>query len=185
VPAPFDRERLQRAFELLGQDLADRNAFIELAVYGGGAVMMQFEWRRSTEDVDAVVRAGSDEALLALSVRRVAERLDLDADWLNNAVGMFTPLHEDDSLFQLSGTFPAGERPALRILLATPHYLLAMKLHALSSLDRGDRDMDDARKLAQHLGLVDENELRELYQSIYDEAPPIDASTRFASVLGR
>lgn len=179
----FDRDRLQRAFELLGEDLAARGAFIELAVYGGGAIMLQFAWRRSTEDVDAVVREGYDEALLAPSVRVVAERMGLRPDWLNNAVGMFTPLVEDETLFQLSGVYPSGDRPGLRVLLANPPYLLALKLQALSNLDRGDRDVDDARALAAHLGLTAVEDLDRLYASIHDEEPPADVRGRFAAVL--
>ncbi len=130
----LDRERLSQAFQLLGEDLAGKGVFLEIAVYGGSAIVMQFEWRRSTEDVDAVVREGYDERALGTSVARVAERMGLPPDWLNNAVGMFTPLHESDSLFEMSGTYPDAGLPGLRVLLAKPHYLLAMKLKALANL---------------------------------------------------
>ncbi|TXM64108.1 hypothetical protein [Methylobacterium sp. WL120] len=180
---PLDHGRLRQALEALGSDLAARGVFIELAIYGGGALILQFEWRRSTWDVDAVVREGFDEAVLAPSVARVAREMDLDSDWLNNAVGMFTPLDEPESLFEVSGVYPSEGPPGLRTLLARPHYLLAMKLRALSSLDRGTRDMDDARALAAHLGIVDLEGLVTLYASIYDEAPTIDARLRFPAIL--
>ena len=179
----FDRESLRQALALLGEELAARGAFVELAVYGGGALMLQFAWRESTEDLDAVVREGSDERLLAPAVQAVATRLGLEPDWLNDAVGMFTPLEEDEALFSLSGTYPEGDRPGLRVLLATPRYLLAMKLAALASFERGDRDLADARALAGHLGLADEAELSDLYRSVYGEPPPERSSRRFANVL--
>lgn len=179
----LDADRLREAFELLGADLAAPGAFVEFAVYGGGAIMLQFAWRRSTEDVDAVVREGFDEALLAPSVERVGERIGLGRDWLNKAVVMFTPLDEPDTLFALSGTYPAAGPPGLRTFLAKPHYLLAMKLKALRNLDRGQRDIDDARALARHLGLSDVAQLEQLYVSIYDEEPPAEARSRFRSVL--
>lgn len=180
----LDRSRLLEAFEILGADLAEHGRFVELAIYGGGALMLQFAWRRATEDVDAVVRAGYDEAALAPSVLRVAARLGLDPDWLNDAVGMFTPLHEDETLFALSGTYPTGGTPGLRTVLATPAYLLAMKLHALQSLDRGNRDLTDARALAAHLDIGDVARLDHLYASIYGEPPPPEARARFQSVVG-
>ena len=180
----LDRARLIEAFTLLGEDLARRQVFVELAVYGGSAIMLQFSWRRATEDVDAVVRQGYDEALLNPSVLHVAERLSLDADWLNDAVGMFTPLEEDDSLFELSGTYPAGDRPGLRVLTAKPHYLLAMKLQATSNPDRGGRDLVDARSLASHLGVVNTDALRDLYRSVLGEEPGEDVIRQFPSVLG-
>lgn len=182
----FDRSRLIEAFERLGADLAARGLFVEMAVYGGGALMLPFAWRRGTDDVDAVdavVREGFDEAAVAPSVAHVAARLGLQHDWLNNAVGMFTPLDEDAALFAVSGLYPADGTPGLRTFLAKPHYLLAMKLHALRSFDRGERDLRDARALARHLGIRHVSALHDLYVSVYDEAPPEEASLRFRSVL--
>ena len=127
---PLDRARPLDAFEALGTDLAEHGRFVELAVYGGGALMLQFAWRRSTEDVDAVVRDGYDEAALGPSVMRVAQRMGLKPGWLNDAVGMDTPLEENETLFSLSGTYPTGGTPGLRTVLAGPRYLLAMKLQA-------------------------------------------------------
>ena len=145
--------------------------------------MLQFAWRRGTEDVDAVVRQGYDERALAPSVLHVAATLGLAPDWLNDAVGMFTPLDEPDALFELSGTYPAGDAPGLRVLTARPHYLLAMKLQALANLDRGDRDLSDACALAEHLALRDVQALRELYASIHGEDPGEDVLRGFPAVL--
>ncbi|MFY9289453.1 MAG: hypothetical protein WAP03_01940 [Methylorubrum rhodinum] len=179
----LDRDRILQAFEALGADLAERGLLIEIAVYGGGALMLQFAWRRGTDDIDAVVREGFDEAALAPSVRRVAERMGLPADWLNDAVGMYTPLDEDEGLFLAAGSYPADGTPGLRTVLAKPDYLLAMKLQALQTFDRGDRDLNDAAALAKHLGIADEAALHALYRSIYDEAPPEEAGLRFKAVL--
>lgn len=179
----LDRDVLSRAFDLLGSDLARRGLFVEIAVYGGSALMLQFAWRRGTEDVDAVVRDGYDERALRPSVAFVADRMNLAPDWLNDAVGMFTPLHEDASLFEACGTYPAGSEPGLRVLLARPAYLLAMKLKALSSLDRGDRDLSDARALATHLGIGGQDALRSLYVSIHGEEPGRELLRRFPAVL--
>ena len=179
----LDRARLEKAFELLGEDLAGQATFIEIAVCGGSAIMLQFDWRRSTVDVDAVVREGYDEHRFAASVLRVANAMGLDPNWLNNAVGMYTPLAEDDSLFALAGHYPPQGTAGLRIVVAKPHYLLAMKLQALRSFDRGSRDLEDARSLAKVLNLAEEAELRTLYVSIHGEEPPVEVSMRFASVL--
>lgn len=179
----LNRTRLTQAFDLLGADLARRGVFVELAVYGGSAIILQFDWRRSTEDVDAVVRQGSDESVLRPSVEAVAETMGLPPNWLNNAVGMFTPLREPDTLFELSGIYPKNDNPGLRVLLATPRYLLAMKLRALDSLDRGDRDMIDARSLATELGITGVDDLRALYVSIHGEEPGDARLRQFTSVV--
>ncbi len=180
----LDRTRLKEAFGLLGEDLARRGLFLEIAVYGGSALVLQFAWRQTTQDVDAVVTTSYDERLLAPSLAVVASALDLSGDWLNNAVGMFTPLHEDASLFEFAGEYPQ-DRPGLRVLLARPTYLLAMKLKALSSFDRGERDLADARALAATLGIDAIATLEDLYVSIHREAPNETVRRRLVAVLER
>ena len=97
---------------------------------------------------------------------------------------MFTPLREEKTLFQVSGCYPADAPPGLRVFVTRPHYLLAMKLQALSNVGRGDRGMTDARAIARHLGITGEDELCRLYTAIHDERPPADARVRFPAVLG-
>ena len=176
---------LRRAFARMGAILADEGRVVELAVYGGSAIMLQFDWRAATEDVDAVVREGYDERAIAPVVATVAAEFGLEADWLNDAVGMFTPLVERDGLFEVSGEYPVGSEPGLRVLVATPSYLLAMKLMALANPGRGTKDMDDARRLAAEVGIVDEAALLDLYRSVHDEPPAPFAHARFPGVVGR
>lgn len=183
APPPFDRARLVEAFERLGADLAARGAFVELAVYGGSALTLQFAWRRGTEAVDAVARPGSDARVLLAAAARVAEGMGLPADWLNDAVGLFTPLVEDEALFLAAGTYPAAGTPGLRVLLARPRYRLAMKLLALRSADRGDRDLLDARALAAELGITGADALCALHASVHGEAPSADLAAQFSAVL--
>ena len=180
----LDRQRWKQACALLGDALARRQLFLELAGYGGSARIMRFDWRRTTQDVDAVVTAGYDERLLGPSVAAVAEAMDLPADWLNNAVGMFTPLHEDATLFEFAGEYPRSE-PGLRVLAARPTYLLAMKLKALGSFERGGRDLEDAKALAVELGIDDAAALETPYVSIHREAPSDTVRRRLAAVLER
>lgn len=158
----LDRETLYSAFDRLGRDLADRGLFGEIAVHGGSAIMLQFAWRRGTEDVVAVVRQRYDEDALRPSVSRVAQGLGLPPGWLNDAVGMVTPLVGDENLCDTCGTFPSGNDPGLRVVLDRPHDLLAMKRKALSNVARGDRDLRDARALASHLGIGDADSWRSL-----------------------
>ncbi|MER0237577.1 hypothetical protein [Fulvimarina sp. MAC8] len=180
----LDRERLNEALTLLGRDLSRRGLLIELAVCGGRALILQFDWRRMTQDVCAVVREGHEEAKLGPSVAHVARQMGLQDDWLNNAVGMFTPLEEPEDLFEFSGNYPPGEQPGLRVVVANPRYMLALKLVALKSVNRGDRDLNDARRLAAHLDIRSEDELLGLYRCIHDEDPPYEVASRFSQVLG-
>src|SRR3977135_1786729 len=47
-PAPLDKAKIKEAFRLMGQYLLDRKALGEIAVYGGRAILLQFEWRRTS-----------------------------------------------------------------------------------------------------------------------------------------
>lgn len=179
----LDRDGLQKALTRVGERLFERGQFVELAIYGGSAIMMQFAWRTGTEDVDAVVRDGYDERVLGSVVREVAAEMGLEDDWMNDAVGMFTPLQEPEELFAVAGLYPSPSRPGLRVLLATPSYLLAMKLMAMANPGRGTKDLDDARHLAREVGITTEQALMSLYVSVHGEEPALASRSRFARVL--
>jgi hypothetical protein len=59
-PAQLDRAKIEEAFRLMGQYLLDRNALGEIVIYGGGAILLQFDWRLRSQDVDVrVIAAGN------------------------------------------------------------------------------------------------------------------------------
>ena len=179
----FDRDRLVEAFGHLGADLASRGLFLEIAVCQESVLALQFSWRRGAEVVDAVLRPAHNDLALAPSVTRVAEIMELTGDWLNDAISMFTSSC-DETLFHVSGNYPTHGTPGLRVLVATPHYLLAMKLLTLGDVNRGGRDMTDARTLAGGLGIDDVASLGTPYASIHGEKPAHDLRAPFPSVLG-
>ena len=47
---------ITRAFGVMGRYLRERHTVGEIALYGGSAILLQFPWRKATEDVDAVFR---------------------------------------------------------------------------------------------------------------------------------
>lgn len=59
----------------------------------------------------------------------------------------------------LSGEFPSAEEPGLRIFVPRPEYLFAMKCRAmrLGGVDE-NRDIEDIRRLASEIGLVNVDE---------------------------
>src|SRR5258708_17738622 len=93
----------------------------ELNVVRGTAMVLAFNARNSTKDVDAIFKP-SPEMRAAAAV--VAEDLALPSDWLNDAAkGFLSP----------SGDFKGIEAldlPNLRVQAPTPEYMLAMKFLA-------------------------------------------------------
>jgi hypothetical protein len=157
------------AFEVMGRYLLEREVLGEIAVYGGTAIMLQFEWRKITEDVDAVIRANEREGAIKDAIIYAALRLDLPDDWLNNYVGSFTPETEADAFFTVYGSYPRGKTAALRVFVAKPEYICAMKLKALERDDVGSRDFDDAVALAAAVGISSADELAELFATFFPE----------------
>ena len=158
-----------RAFEVMGHYLLEREILGEIAVYGGTAIMLQFEWRKVTEDVDAVIRANEREGAIKDAVIYAALRLDLPDDWLNNYVGSFTPETEPEAFFSVYGSYPRGKKAALRVFVAKPEYICAMKLKALERESVGSRDFDDAVALAAAVGISTAGELAKLFSAFFPE----------------
>jgi hypothetical protein len=70
----LDKAKIDEAFRLMGQYLLDRKAFGEIAVYGGSAIILQFEWRLRSEDVDARVISAGNHGVVIDAARVTAAR---------------------------------------------------------------------------------------------------------------
>jgi hypothetical protein len=133
---------LRRLFGLLNEELARANTEGELYLVGGAVMCLAYAVRPSTQDVDAFFKpAGEVRAAAA----RVAMRAGLEADWLNDAVKGF--------LSERGDFRPWLELSHLRVLVAQPEYLLAMKCLAFR-LGAEFHDEDDIRYLLRHLGIA-------------------------------
>jgi hypothetical protein len=137
---------IRRLFDLLDAELATAGVVGELYVVGGAVMCLAFGARDATKDVDALFRParGVREA-----AARVAAKAGVDAQWLNDAVkGYLSPHGEFERFLEL---------PHLKVFVAHPRYLLAMKCAALR-LGEEFHDLDDVRYLLRHLdiGTADE-----------------------------
>lgn len=87
----FSSSSLEEALETLGDVLSDREQSVELAVIGGGSLMLSKLLERATRDLDVVAlviageyrRAQPFPDFLAAAVQDVAAALGLRLDWLN------------------------------------------------------------------------------------------------------
>lgn len=136
---PLSANDIRRAFSALSEELARREQHAEIVIVGGAALVLLFDARESTKDVDAYF-VTPEAALLRDAVQAVANRLDLPGDWLNDgAKGYFVGVTTGDVLFASS---------TLTVRAASTAQLLAMKLAAWrDAVDRGD-----ATLLLSHMG---------------------------------
>lgn len=127
----MSQEQILEALAALSAEVAG-DVREELLVMGGAALVLLFGARQSTKDVDV---AGISSAL-RLAAGRVAARLGLPSDWLNDAAKGFA--HGGGAP---GSTLYESEKLIVRAMQL--HQLLAMKLSAW----RDDADIGDARLL--------------------------------------
>lgn len=135
----LDRSRILQAFDLLAAKMARRRLVGEIHVFGGAAMVLVFDERAATRDVDALFEP--DGPMLDAAAE-VAAELGLPRSWLNNQASTYVSGRAG------RGT-PAYDHPNLRVLTTPTEHLLAMKVRAARSL----RDADDVSLLLDHLGL--------------------------------
>lgn len=128
---------IREALEALARELeaAGSTRQEEIVLAGGAALVLMYNARESTRDVDYCLLGSAGSAALRDAARRVAATLELPEDWLN-----------DGAKGYLKGLLPGEvllDRPALRVRALGPQQLLAMKLSAW----RDDVDISDARLL--------------------------------------
>lgn len=167
------RDDMNRLFELLDADLQGRDVVGELYLVGGAVMCLALGAREATRDVDALFQPTRE---VREAAARVAVRAGVPENWLNDAVkGFLSP----------RGDFgPYLELPHLRVYVAEPHYLLAMKCVALR-LGEEFRDLEDVRYLLRHLNVESASEALEVVLRYFDEER-IPPKTRYAleEILG-
>ena len=173
---PFDRAALHQAFERLGELAKAAGRVVEISVYGGSALVLTLDSRVATRDVDAVFE--SDRDFVRKAAQTVAEELDLNPSWLNDGVKGFLS-SSDAEAKALFRTYPTEAGAGLRVLVATPAYLFAMKCLAMRSgeLDSAG-DIEDIRSLAAVLGVQTAADALDIVSRYYphERLPP---KTRF------
>jgi Nucleotidyltransferase of unknown function (DUF6036) len=130
---------LRRLFELLNEELSRSGTQGELFLVGGAVMCLAYAARPSTQDVDALFRPPTQ---VREAAARVAARAKVKADWLNDAVKGYMSSQGDFA--------PFLELDHLRIMVAQPEYLLAMKCQAMR-IGAEFHDEDDIRYLLRLL----------------------------------
>jgi hypothetical protein len=157
----FNRDQLIAAFNEIGEAAVAAGTRLDIAVFGGSALMLASNFRFSTEDVDIAEIGRPWPDWLTTAVARIATRNGWVEDWLNAAVASFLSPHaQPDRDLVIWGTFPrAADKTGLTVFVPTARYLLALKLKALRVADfkKGTKDVADIRSLLRVLEIRDEN----------------------------
>lgn len=158
MPEKFTRAKIVTALQALGEELTDRGVHGQLFVVGGAAMALAYSDRRVTRDIDAVFEP---KTVIYEAAEKMAESLDLPADWLNDAAKSFMPGPDEDPR-------PIPEIKGIEIATASPRYLLAMKLMAT----RIGEDDEDIEVLLRECKITRPEEALALLESMYPAHEP-------------
>lgn len=144
----LDRHKLLEAFDAIGQAAVDAGTRLEIAVYGGSALMLASNFRFATEDVDVSPLEHPLPSWLRATVDEIARTNDWADDWFNDGVTFHLSRLADKAADHLEfGTFPrAGAvEPGLIVHVPDAPYMLALKLKTMRINDpvRGDQERRD------------------------------------------
>jgi hypothetical protein len=132
------RENLEAAFRELGLRARAAEKIVEIAVYGGSALVLTLPGRVATKDVDA----------------------------------------ESKRLFR---TYPSEDQAGLRVLVASPHYLFAMKCLAMRIGGADEtQDRSDIDALAKTIKIYNAEQALEIVSQYYPSSQ-IPPKTRFGT----
>jgi hypothetical protein len=153
--APFSQHDLRRLFDLLNEELRRGGIEGELFVVGGAVMCLAYSARPSNQDVDAVFRPART---VREAAARVAAKAGVDPSWLNDAVkGFVSPQGEYAPFLELDH---------LRVMVAMPEYLLAMKCLAMR-IGAEFHDEDDVRYLLKNLDITSVDVARAVITKYY------------------
>ena len=154
----FSRKRVVATLQALGDELTERGVRGQIFVVGGAAMALAYSTRRVTRDVDAVFEP---KTVIYEAAARVAERLDLPDDWLNDAVKAYLPGPDGQAR-------PVPEITGVEVTTASARYLLAMKLLAM----RFGEDDEDIRILLDQTGITRVDDALDLLARMYPHREP-------------
>ena len=162
----LSKEQILAALARLNELLHEKGVIGEVCIFGGAAMVLAFDARESTRDVDGIFVPKED---VIASARQVADEFGFEPDWLNDGVKGFI---SDEAEFTADG-MPVFSN--LRIMRPTTEYLLAMKCLASRAADVAtDGDRADIITLLKRTGITDAADVCDLVVRYYKESrlPP-------------
>ena len=155
--AKLTKADILRLFELLNTEICKDAANAEVYLVGGAVMCLALDARPATRDVDAYFRP---TRLVREAAARVAVEAAVPDTWLNDSVkGFLSPRGDFEDFLELSN---------LRVFVAHPRYLLAMKCAAMR-LGEEFHDLNDVRYLLRYLNVGSVDEAMDIVTDYFDE----------------
>src|SRR5271156_3958282 len=154
----LNRDEIESALAELAERLNTRNVKAKVYLVGGAVMVLAFDARFTTGDIDGAVYPTDDVLAVAAEI---GERRGLGAEWLNNSAAQFIPV------FKEPNWQPILKSGNVEMVAADERSMLAMKMRA----GRGARDRLDIDFLVKRCGITSVAEALELYEEFFPEDP--------------
>jgi hypothetical protein len=154
----LSKENILKYLEELSEEIGKEGLKGEILVFGGAAMILAFNARPSTKDVDAIFQPKSK--IYELS-KKIAERHRLPENWLNDSVKGF--IRSDLFDYKLFIRFEN-----LSVYIPEPEYLLAMKSISMR-IGVESSDINDIKYLIKHLKLKKTDDIFSIIKKYYPQ----------------
>ena len=160
------REDIDTIFDDLASEYIKLGGTQKVDIYlvGGAAIVLNFDYRISTIDIDAFFK---DDKTLVQSIDNVSKKQNLPNDWLNCDF-INTPSYSP-AILEKANIYKTYRRK-INVFLLEPKYIIAMKLK--SSRPTGG-DLDDIIKMIYELrykgSSISYPEIIDAYKELYSD----------------
>ncbi|MDR1412517.1 MAG: hypothetical protein LBJ07_01140 [Actinomycetes bacterium] len=144
----FDSTEMRAILTSLNDELAQRNLTLELALYGGVAVMLYYEnplRKDLTGDFDGIILNRREFGRHPEVFAEIAKTYHLPDDWINSQIVETLNEMKREELVNY------GNYSHIKIKMPRKEQLLAMKIKAARYYPK--YDFEDARQIANDLGI--------------------------------
>lgn len=158
------RDNILNALQRLDELAAIEQIEVEIAVFGGASLILAYDLRSATRDLDAVFSDTCKE-FVTKSIKQIAAENSWPEDWMNDAVkgfmsssGVLTEFTEYSRQYH-----PFG----LRVFIPVPEYLFAMKCLAMRVGETDSTDVSDIRNLATICNITSVEKALQVVEQFY------------------
>jgi len=157
----LSKDRIIAIFEAMGDICKKHGSYFEIAIYGGSALMLEFDYRESTVDIDYVALQGAQSTIEAIA-NIACTSMGLENFVLRDDVSMFV---SDIASYNIYGEFPKGNGN-LRVFTAKPQYIFAMKIMAMRN-SMETQDLRDIWEIADRCKIKTYQQAVDVLQQYY------------------
>ena len=164
---PLTKDQIIRALRRLGELAKENQIELELSIFGGCAMLLAFDRRAITRDVDAIFYPVEQTKPL---IAQIAQEMHLPGEWLNDDVRQF--LAPVGAMRDLPIDFPG-----IKVTAPTASYLLAMKaLAGRRALPGYEGDQADLRFLIRKMKVQSIDDVQAHIDRYYPDDMPSEAA---------